>query len=231
MDPQATHAIDPTDPGARPSDQPPSEPPRRGGSARRTLIAAVVTIALIGTTVIGLAITRPWEGDSCPPAAEHADWSVARRWDEALLDAIRRSLPNPPVHARNLFHTSVAMWDAWAAYDPTARGYIVTEKDRASNVAEARKEAISYAAYRVLTARFIKAVGGAESVSEFADVMDTLCYPLEVTTTEGDTPAAVGNRIAAAVLAYGLDDGSNQANGYAAPDYKPVNPPLVEPTT
>jgi hypothetical protein len=229
MDSQPTHVIDPTDPGESglPSGQPPSEPPRRGGAARRTLIAAVVTIALVGTAVIGLAITRPWDGDSCPPAAEHADWSVARRWDEALLDAIRRSLPNPPLHARNLFHTSIAMWDAWAAYDPTARGYIVTEKDSASNVAAARKEAISYAAYRVLTARFIKAVGGAESVSEFADVMDTLCYPLEVTTTEGDTPAAVGNRIAAAVLAYGLGDGSNQANGYAAPDYKPVNPPLV----
>ena len=58
-------------------------------------------------------------------ARSHPEWSVARRWDEALLDAIRRALPNPPVHARNLFHTSVAMWDAWAAYDPTAAGYIV----------------------------------------------------------------------------------------------------------
>ena len=57
--------------------------------------------------------------------------------------------------------------------------------------------------------------------------MDTLCYPLDVRTTDGDTPAALGNRIAAAVIAYGLVDGSNQAKGYAAPDYKPVNPPLV----
>ena len=91
----------------------------------------------------------------------------------------------------------------------------------------ARNEAISYAAYRVLSARFIKAVGGAESLSEFADVMDSLCYPLTATTTDGDSPAAVGNRIAAAVIAYGLNDGSNQADGYAAPDYKPVNEPLV----
>ena len=43
----------------------------------------------------------------------------------------------------------------------------------------------------------------------------------------GRLPAALGNRIAAAVLAYGLTDGSNQAGGYADPDYKPVNPPLV----
>jgi hypothetical protein len=119
------------------------------------------------------------------------------------------------------------MWDAWAAYDPTASGVIVKEKVTASNPTAARNEAISYAAYRVLNARFLKAVGGAESVSQFADVMDSLCYPLTVTTTEGDSPAAVGNRIAAAVLAYGLDDGSNQAGGYAAPDYTPVNAPLV----
>ena len=119
------------------------------------------------------------------------------------------------------------MWDAWAAYDPQASGYFVKEKHTASNVAAARNEAISYAAFRVLTSRYLKAVGGAESLSEFDDVMDSLCYPLTVTTTEGDSPAALGNRIAAAAIAYGLADGSNQANGYAAPDYKPVNAPLV----
>ena len=89
------------------------------------------------------------------------------------------------------------------------------EAHRRRTSTAARNEAISYAAYRVLTARFIKAVGGAESLSEFADVMDALCYPLDVTTTEGDSPAALGNRIAAAVIAYGLADGSNQADGYA----------------
>ena len=85
---------------------------------------------------------------------------MARRWDEALLDAIRRALPAPTVHARNLYHTSAAMWDAWAAYDPVASGVFVKEKLSASNVAAARNEAISYAAYRLLSSRYIKAVGG-----------------------------------------------------------------------
>jgi hypothetical protein len=175
----------------------------------------------------GLFAVRPWEKSPSGPLAAHPDWSVARRWDEALLDAIRRALPNPPVHARNLFHTSVAMWDAWAAYDPQAQGYIVNEKDTASDVVAARNEAISYAAYRVLTSRYIKAVGADQSLSEFDDLMDALHYPLTVTTTDGNSPAAVGNRIAKAILAYGLTDGSNQAGGYADPSYKPVNPPLV----
>jgi hypothetical protein len=200
--------------------------PRRRTTRRR--LAASAAIALVVVSALGLAVTRPWvTPPRCPAPAVHPEWSVARRWDEALLDAIRRALPNPPVHARNLFHTSIAMWDAWAVYDPTASGYIVHEKHTASDRTAARDEAISYAAYRVLTSRFVKAVGADQSISEFADVMDTLCYPVTVTTTDADTPAAVGNRIGAAVIAYGLTDGSNQANGYAAPDYKPVNPPLV----
>jgi len=195
-----------------------------------TLRARVAAAVIAASVVVGatLAVTRPWERPaSCPAPAANATWSVARRWDEALLDAIRRSLPNPPVHARNLFHLSVAMWDAWAAYDQTASGYIFTEKPRAADVAAARNEAMSYAAYRVLTARFIKSVGADKSLSEFADAMDTLCYPISTTTTVGESPAAVGNRIAATILERGNADGSNEPSGYADPSYTPVNPPLV----
>ena len=197
--------------------------------ARRSRIIA--TIILL-TSVVGIGtfvvISRPSETrPACTASVENPDWSVARRWDEALLDAIRRALPNPPLHARNLYHLSAAMWDAWAAYDPTARGVFATEKHAASDVEAARREAMSYAAYKVLTARFIKSVGGEASLSEFADVMDGLCYPLSATLALGNTPAAVGNRIADTILAAGKADGSNEAGGYKPPDYKPVNEPLV----
>jgi hypothetical protein len=203
-------------------------------SAPRARVRLGITALLTAVIVSGAALgaMRPWEtapAPACPHTADQPEQSVARRWDEAMLDAIRRALPNPPVHARNLFHVSVAMWDAWAAYDATASGYIFKEKlhvDRC-DVLAARNEAISYAAYRVLTARFIKAVGADLSLSEFANLMDELTYPTAMTETTGDAPAAVGNRIAKAVLEYGSGDGSNEANGYAAPDYKAVNPPLV----
>ena len=198
--------------------------------SNRSPLATITTVLAVAVLVFGgvVAIIRPWgTADACPPDAAHPDWSVARRWDEALLDAIRRALPAPTVHARNLFHTSAAMWDAWAAYDPVARGVFLTEKHAADDVAAARSEAISYAAYGVLTERYINAVGGNESLSEFADVMDALCYPLEVTTREGDSPAAVGNRIAATIIEATMEDGSNQADGYAPVGYAPVNPPLV----
>jgi len=214
----------PVEPTAEPTDSVPA--PR----ARSRFVAVAAVIVLVGAVVGGaLFVVRPWlpqPSVGCTPS-DHPEWSVARHWDEALLDAIRRALPNPPVHARNLLHTSVAMWDAWAAYDAQASGYIVDEDAQASNVAAARNEAVSYAAYRVLTARFEKAVGGPDSLAEFDKLMRSLCYDVDVTTEEGASSAALGNRIAAAVLAYGLDDGSNQAGGYTDPDYQPVNPPLV----
>src|SRR6266498_814817 len=179
-----------------------------GRSRWAILVASLATIAVVVAAVV---VARPWSTvPACPAITDHPGWSVARRWDEALLDAVRRALPAPTVHARNLFHTSAAMWDAWAAYDPRATGWLVKEKATARNVATARAEAISYAAYRVLSARYIKAAGASESLSEFDDVMDALCYPIGMTATEGDSPAALGNRIAKAVLAFGLTDGANE---------------------
>ena len=52
--------------------------------------------------------------------AAHAEHSAARLWNEENLDAIRRDYARPTVHARNLYHVSVAMWDAWAAYSVNA---------------------------------------------------------------------------------------------------------------
>ena len=153
--------------------------------------------------------------------------SVARQWNELLLEAIRTDFARPTVHARNLFHTSVAMWDAWAAYDGTATGYLVTEKASAADVTAARKEAISYAAYRVLTARFANSPNAGNILVAFRQKMARLGYDVDVITRVGDNPAALGNRVGAAVLAFGLTDGANELNAYASEHYEPVNPPLL----
>jgi len=195
---------------------------RWGWPAFLTGAALGVVMVVLGSVVVRIASD---DEPTCEPVAAQPGWSVARRWDEATLDAIRRALPAPTVHARNLFHVSAAMWDAWAAYDPDAAGYFVQEKHSADDATAARKEAISYAAYRVLEHRYESAVGATDSLLEFNQLMEDLCYPVDVTTTEGDSPAALGNRIAAGAIAYGLADGSNEAGGYAS-DYEPVNPPL-----
>jgi hypothetical protein len=149
----------------------------------------------------------------------HAQQSVARQWNEENLAAIRIDVPHPPVHARNLFHVAVAMYDAWAAYDEVAIGYIHHERATAPDVEVARREAVSYAAYRILRARFANSVNKDLTLPALDDRMAFLGYDKDVVATSGGSPAALGNRIAASILAWGLADGSSQTAGYQDPSY------------
>jgi hypothetical protein len=154
--------------------------------------------------------------------------SVARRWDEQALAAIRLDLPRPTVHARNLFHLSAAMWDAWAGYDSTARGVFVRERHAAADVAKARRVAVSHAAYDVLAHRYAGAVGGKTTLACLRAVMADLGYDPDDARDTGDDPIAFGNRVGHAILAKAADDGANEANDYADPaGYVAENAPLV----
>ena len=134
----------------------------------------------------------------CAPAAR-AQHSVAREWNELLLESIRKDFARPTVHARNLYHVSVAMWDAWAAFDNTAVGVISKEKMFIPfiPVKTLRQEAISFAAYRVLKARFATSPGAAAMFPQYDALMTAKGYDPSKTSTVGNTPSALGNRIAA----------------------------------
>jgi hypothetical protein len=158
-----------------------------------------------------------------------AQQSVARQWNDDLLHAIRGDFARPTVHARNLFHTSAAMWDAWAAYDTTANTWLNHERATDDDIEAARAEAISYAAYRLLSWRFASSPGAVTSLASFDALMDTLGYDRNVTTTTGDSPAALGNRIANTYIQFGLSDGANESADYVNQVYSPINPPLLPP--
>ena len=85
-------------------------------------VSVVVTAGLLVSILVG--------GDKCEVTVS-AEKSVARHWNEALLDAIRSDLPAPTVHSRNLFHTSAAMWDAWAAYGEAGLGVFYIDRHEA----------------------------------------------------------------------------------------------------
>lgn len=170
--------------------------------------------------------------------AGSSDWSAARTWNEQLLNSIRNDLARPPIHARNLYHVSAAMFDAWAVFDENAVGVFSTEKVStdgmtSEEVKAAREIAVSYAAYRVLDFRFENAPGAAVIQQSIDNQMALQGLDINDMTDVGDSPVAVGNRCAAAVLAAGEGDGSNQANNYAPIDphtmlpYSPLNDPLV----
>jgi hypothetical protein len=189
----------------------------------RAVEAAAVLAAGVG--LAGCSSGEPYTIDNCSRRADTR--SVARVWNEALLAAIRRDVPAPTTHARNLFHVSAAIWDAWAAYDRRADGFFVTEKLASDEAQTDREAAISFAAYRVLLHRYSLATGLEKTFSELSSTMASLCYRIDYTSVKGDSPAALGNRIAAAVIAAGRKDGSRERDRYVDTTYKPVNEPLV----
>jgi hypothetical protein len=172
-----------------------------------------------------------------PSFSQH---SVARKWNEALLEGIRNDFARPTVHARNLFHTSIAMYDAWAAFDGSAQLYLLGQTNNGyscryngilqpQNTKAAQEEAISYACYRLLTKRFEKSPKSLEIKTMLNGLMDDLGYDRAITTTnlEFGSPAALGNYIAKCIIEYGLIDGSNEQNDYENLHYSPLNNPLI----
>jgi len=97
-----------------------------GGAATYT---GTYTVTIAVDDGIGAASTQQFVWtvfEFEPPTLPEVDGSVARLWNEVLLESIRSDFARPTVHARNLFHTSIGMYDAWAAYDETAETYCLS---------------------------------------------------------------------------------------------------------
>jgi len=170
--------------------------------------------------------------------------SIAHRWNDVLLESIRKDRARPPMHARNLFHTSAAMYDAWAIYasdkNPRPSTYLLgktlgefscplTTAIIADQSLAAQQQAMSFAMYRIIKQRFVQSPGYSSTTLPLIDgLMAELGYDAENTSTDYSQGAAeLGNYIAQCYLDYGLQDGSNEAASFANQSYQPVNPPLV----
>ncbi|MEM7141973.1 MAG: vanadium-dependent haloperoxidase [Actinomycetota bacterium] len=189
----------------------------------RRLAAMVAVVSVIaaacGDDAEPAAPTTTLDEPACTSIADD-DLSVARIWNEAALDAVRRDFPAPTVHARNLFHLSVAMWDTWAAFDAGADGHLVDEI--ADLPATELDTAISAAAHRLLSTRYDQADGAGASLNAFDETLWSVCGD---PTDPAATPAsAFGVAVADAVLAATAADGADDPGSYEA-----VNPPLYVP--
>jgi len=133
--------------------------------------------------------------------------SIVAQWNNAALQAIRDTHPGPPMVARALAIVHTCIYDAWAAYDPVARGTRLDtflRRPSAERTAATRAKALSYAAYRALADLFPTAVG------QFHGLMHSLGYDPADASTDLTTPSGVGNVAAQAVIAYRHGDGANQ---------------------
>ena len=168
------------------------------------------------------------------PSPAVAEVSVARRWMEVLLQAIRDDFARPTVHARNLFHLSAAMYDAWAAWSETASAYgfgesvapcLAATLPADGDLKRAREMAISHAAWRLVRHRFQHSPGATSTLGNAETLMAALGHDIG----DGAVPepaVALGACIARFYIARGLEDGSNEADDYASLVYRPVNDAL-----
>jgi Na+-translocating ferredoxin:NAD+ oxidoreductase RnfD subunit len=123
--------------------------------------------------------------------------SIATVWDETAVDAFRSGGASEPVQAR--------------------------ARDSASE----RNAAISYAAYRVLVWEASFDSNLSRTFALLTSELRALCYSPDFSTRAGSSPAALGNRIAAAAIAAGRHDGSNESLHHADPTFTSQNQPLI----
>jgi len=188
-----------------------------------------VCLAVGAADKVGQGCHRFIDGVANPYCGDRpvTNQSIARQWDEELLDAIRHDTPRPTVHARNLFHLSAVMWDAWRAYGGGGSAFLTDESHASADPDGDRAIAISFAAYRLLSHRYALSANATYTQNHLDALMGALGFDPNYTTTVGDEPAAVGNRIGAAMIAFGETDGANEDNNYADPTYTPVNDPMI----
>lgn len=174
------------------------------------------------------------------PVKVNAQHSVARDWNEELLSAIRKDFARPTVHARNLFHSSIVMYDAWAVFQNTAEtvflgktfgNYTIDFNGIAtpSDPRGATHEIISYAMYRLLNHRFANSPNATTTLASFKTLFESYGYDVNFTSTDysSGSYAALGNYFAEKMIAYGLQDGANEIDEYDNQYYTPINDPMI----
>jgi hypothetical protein len=156
--------------------------------------------------------------------------TVVVQWTDVMLQIIRGTHPTPPVSARYLAILDTCMYDAWTVYDPRA---VPTQANgiprQGSALLPVVQQAVSFAAYRAIVDLFPSDTAGA------TQLMTSLGYDPNDTSTNVTTPTGVGNVACQAVLNYRHHDGSNQLGDVPGGEpgvpysdytgYAPVNTP------
>jgi Domain of unknown function (DUF6851)/VCPO second helical-bundle domain len=165
---------------------------------------------------------------STAPRPQENQASVVVRWNEAALEAVRRTRLGPPMVARALAIVHTSMYDAWSVYDATAIGTQLggaLRRPPGERTHANKERALSVAAYRALVDLF------PSEQTIFDDLMRQLDLDPADQSTNSTTAVGVGNVAAAAVLSFRHHDGSNQL-GDLSPGaysdytgYQPVNSP------
>lgn len=157
--------------------------------------------------------------------------NVAYKWGKMALDATAndtdRFKPRPTITSRYLGLIFTSIFDAWTRYDEKASPVYLHDVERrptAEMTLENKEIAISYAAYRAMSAYYYS-----DSLL-YKELMRSLGLDPENDSLDPNTPIGIGNLAAKAVIAARKNDGSNEfgelSDGNAYTDYSnyfPIN--------
>jgi hypothetical protein len=179
------------------------------------------------------------------PTNTHAQISqktAARIWMDAAIFSIKRDGFGPTVHARNVYHMSAAMYDAWTIYEDepktlflghTTAGFEIPfnidDYPMPENKDSARYVTLNYAAFRVLKGRFQLYPSKDRTVDRITFVFDSLGFDenfYSVDFTNGSA-AALGNYIGMKIMEFGFQEPAGDNENYVGDNYNPINEPLL----
>jgi len=173
--------------------------------------------------------------------------SIAREWMDTLLEMVKEDGQGPTIQARNFFHVSTAMHDAWAAYDTKQPTYFLGKerngkviafnpnfKRISKNIDSLRTIAISYAAFNIIKARYDEYGSKGRTIDILLSTFDKYQFKINKTQTTNyvnGSPEALGNYIAQQILLFGKNDGSKEDDRHEPDHYRPKNNKLLPETS
>ncbi|WP_299441816.1 vanadium-dependent haloperoxidase [uncultured Aquimarina sp.] len=164
--------------------------------------------------------------------------STARKMIDLMLGMVVEDGQGPTVQARNFFHTSAAMHDAWAAYDPSQSTYFLGKKYHgfelpfdpdfkkvSKNIDSLRNIAVMYAAYGVIYGRYNEYGSKGRTIDYLTSQLDSLGYSISYRKDDYQkgSPEALGNYIANYIIELGANDNSREDDRHESEDYTGAN--------
>ena len=174
------------------------------------------SLVSVGVVTAGLYLTLP-----ASAATVVSDWVglavTAVKNTPATGDPV--TAPTSASRAYGLLGT--AMYDAWSAYEPVPISTILgdnLQRPVQENTPDNKSEAVSYAAYQILSELF------PNQVDIFREEMVDLGFNPDNTTSDPTTAAGIGNIMAESLMEFRRFDGSNQLGNYDdTTNYSPFN--------
>ncbi len=192
--------------------------------------------SLLGIFLLTLSLTTHAQEVSKP------EETVVKKAMSTLLEVIKNEEGRPTVHARNMFHASLAMYDVWCIYTKKAEPFLLTktlkdyespyqgdfkladglDRDSALNVS------MLYAAYKVIFHRFSNYSSKGRTIDVLINGFEEAGINTNYRSTDykEGSPAAFGNYVGQQVIEFGEQDGSRELDNHEAEFYAPINDAL-----